>query len=220
MTLPVADVLTRTDDLLTDEDRTRWPVEERIRWMNEAMGAILTRRPQAFARTEFMALAQGTAQTIPGGGSQLLDVVRNIGPEPENKPGKAIRRTDRQLLDDSDPDWHTAKPVNAIRHYTFDDRAPRQFYCYPPAQAGVRVEVSYSRLPAPIAESDENGSLDIGPEYLEAVVNYVCYRCNAKDSEYAAPVMAASFYQAFEASLGIKSQTEAAASPNQPTNSV
>jgi hypothetical protein len=220
MALPVADVLTRTDDLLTDKDRIRWPVDERIRWMNEAMAAILTRRPQAFATTQVMTLAPGTAQAIPGEGSQLLDVVRNIGPAPASKPGKVIRRTDRQLLDDSDPDWHSAKAASAIRHYTFDDRTPKQFYCYPPAQAGVRVEVSYASLPDPIAENAVSGSLDIGPEYLEAVVNYVCYRCHTKDSEFSASPMAVAFYQAFDAALGIKAQTEAAASPNQPTNSV
>lgn len=218
MTLPVADVLKRTDDLLTDADRVRWPVAERIRWMNEAMGAIMTRRPQAFAKVAVVPLAGGTLQEIPDDGSQLLDVVRNMGSGAT--PGRAIRRTDRQLLDDSAPDWHTAKPKAQIKHYTFDDRTPTHFYCYPPAVAGTHVELSYSRLPTPLAETAENGTLDVGAEYLEAVVNYVCYRCNTKDSEYAAPVVATAFYQAFEASLGIKTQTEAAVSPNQPTNSV
>lgn len=216
--LPVADVLKRTDDLLLDADRVRWTTAERIRWMNEAMGAILTRKPTAFSVTKTISLIAGTRQTIDG--DMLLDVVRNVGPEPDNKPGKAIRRTDRQLLDDSDPDWHKAKPRAEIRHYTFDDRASDEFYCYPPALAGTRVEIMQAELPAQVAETNDAASLDIGFEYLEAVVNYVVYRCNSKDSEYAAPATAAAFYQAFEAALGIKSQSENAASPNQPTNSV
>lgn len=219
MALPVADVLKRTDDLLTDEDRVRWTVAERIRWANEAMGAILTRRPAAFASRVVLQLAEGTFQQLAASDSQLLDVVRNMGAN-GTTPGKVIRRTDRQLLDDSDPDWQTAKSAAQIKHFTFDDRAPTIFYCYPPAKAGIQVEALVSRLPAPVAETDEAASLDIGSEYLEAVVNYVCYRCNSKDSEFAAPAVATAFYQAFEAALGIKSQTEAAASPNQPTNSV
>ena len=71
-----------------------------------------------------------------------------------------------------------------------------------------------------LAEDATGGSLDIGAEYQEAVVNYVAYRCNTKDSEFAAPAVATAFYQAFEASLGIKTTTQAAASPNQPGNSV
>jgi hypothetical protein len=216
--LPVADVLSRTDDLLLDADRVRWTSAERIRWMNEAMGAILTRRPAAFSITKSIALVAGTRQTI--GGQMLLDVVRNIGPDPDNKPGKAIRRTDRQLLDDSDPDWHKAKPKGEIRHYTFDDRSPKEFYCYPPALAGTRVETMEAELPASVAENNEAATLGIGREYLEAVVNYVCYRCNTKDSEYASPASAIAFYQAFETALGLKGQSENAASPNQPTNSV
>ena len=216
--LAVADVLTRTDDLLGDVSRIRWTAAERIRWMNEAMGAILTRRPQAFSITKTIALAAGSLQTIDG--EMLLDVVRNIGAAPDNKPGKAIRRTDRQLLDDSAPDWHTTKPAATIRHYVFDDRASKQFYCYPPALAGTRVETLQAELPAAIAETDTTGTLGIGREYLEAVVNFVCYRCHTKDSEYSATALAVAFYQAFEAALGIKNQTENAASPNQPGNSV
>lgn len=217
MALPVADVLTRTDDLLLDAGRTRWTLAERIRWMNEAMGAILTRKPNAFAKVRTIALAAGTRQEIEG--DTLLDVVRNMGTN-GTTPGKAIRRTDRQLLDDSDPDWHTSKPKAVVKHYTFDDRAPKVFYTYPPAVAGAQVETLQAVLPTPIAETASTGSLDVGAEYLEAVVNYVCYRCHTKDSEYAVSAMAVAFYQAFESSLGIKTQTEAAASPNQPSNSV
>jgi hypothetical protein len=216
--LPVADVLTRTDDLLTDPDRIRWTASERIRWMNEAMGAILTRKPSAFSKSVVLTLIEGTKQAIPASGSMLLDVVRNIGAN--NAPGKAVRRTDRQLLDDTDPDWHTSKKKAEIKHYTFDDRAPSIFYCYPPALAGTKVEILHAELPSAIAETAITGTLDIGMEYLEPVVNYVAYRCNSKDSEYAAPAVAAAFYQAFEASLGVKNQSEAASSPNQPTNSV
>jgi len=215
--LAVADVLTRTDDLLIDAGRTRWTAAERIRWMNECMGAILTRRPSAFSKSVVVTLAAGTKQEIAG--DMLLDVPRNMAADGV-KPGKSIRRTDRQLLDDSDPEWHTGKPAAAIKHYTFDDRLPKQFYCYPPAIAGTKVETHQSVLPAPIADTATTGNLDIGAEYLESVVNYVCYRCHTKDSEFAVSAMAVAFYQAFEASLGIKTQMQAAASPNQPTNSV
>lgn len=215
--LPVADVLKRTDDLLNDSDRVRWTAAERIRWMNEAMGAIITRKPSAFSNAVVVTLVAGTRQEIAG--DMLLDVTRNMASDGVT-PGRSVRRTDRQLLDDSDPDWHKAAQSGTIKHYTFDDRQPSQFYCYPPAIAGTKVETQQSVLPASITESATTGNLDIGPEYLEAVVNYVCYRCNAKDSEFASPVMAAAFYQAFEAALGNKVQTEVSASPNQPNNSV
>lgn len=213
--IAVSDIAARVAYLLIDPDHIRWSMTELIAWMNESAGAILTRRPAAFARRSVVSLEAGTLQTVDG--VMLLDVVRNFAAN-GTTPGAVIRRTDRQLLDDSDPDWHTSKPKAVVKQYTYDDRTPQIFYVYPPVTAGVKVEVLDAALPPTV--SAETDSLAIGSEYLEAVVNYVCYRCNTKDSEYASPALAISFYQAFETALGIKSQTQAAASPNQPGNSV
>lgn len=213
MALSVPELFSRIDDLLSDFDRVRWPEPERLRWANESMGAILTRRPQAFSRREIVGLVAGAAQSIPAGGAMLLDVVRNMGANGET-PGRAIRRTSRIILDDAARDWYSMTPSAVIKNFTFDERLPEGFYVYPPAVSGTKVEIVYTKLPAVV--TDTTGSFDIGPEYMEAVVNYVCYRCNVKDSEYAnGAQVAMGFYQAFEASLGLKSQTEVASSPNQ-----
>lgn len=224
MPIPVSDILKRTDDLLLDEvgddgDRVRWPNAERIRWANDAMGAILNRKPGALAQRVVHALAAGTYQALQANGSMLLDVVRNIGADGV-APGLPVRRTDRQLLDDSDPTWHQAKPKVTIKHFTFDDRTPKVFYVYPPAIAGTKVELLHAALPAAVAEDDLDGSFDIGAEYLEAVVNFVCYRAFSKDSEFANAAIAGGYYQAFEAALGMKAAADINASPNQPGNSV
>lgn len=219
MPVTVQVMLLSTDDLLLDKGRARWTVAERIRWGNEALGAILTRRPEALARRTVHALVAGTYQTIPEDGAVFLDITRNMAADGMT-PGSPVRRTDRQLLDDSDPNWHKAKAKAEIKHYTFDDRVPKVFYCYPPAIAGAKVELLDAALPEPVAEDDENGDFQIGAEYLEAMINYVCYRCNSKDSEFANAQVATAFYQAFEAALGIKTNTSVRASPNQPTNSV
>lgn len=213
MALLVTELFHRIDDLLLDFDRVRWPETERLRWANEAMGAILTRRPQAFSRREVVPLVAGAAQNVPAGGSLLLDVVRNMGIDGAT-PGRAIRRTSRTILDDADRDWYTRTSSAEIKNFTFDERLPEGFYVYPPAVAGTNVEIVYTRLPATVTDQVA-GSFDIGPEYMEAVVNYVCYRCNSKDSEFSTPNVATAFYQAFEASLGLKTQTETASSPNQ-----
>lgn len=217
MQLTMQAVDERVSDLLIDQDRVRWTEEERVRWANEAMGAIMTRRPQAFARRIVHALVAGSYQALPADSSQLFDVSRNIASDGVTS-GRSIRRTDRQLLDDSDPDWHMGKLKTEVRQYVYDDRVPKVFYVYPPAVAGTKVELLDAAMPADIASLAD--TLGIGAEYLEAVVNYVCYRCNSKDSEYSNAAVATAFYQAFEAALGLKSQTQAAASPNQPTNSV
>lgn len=215
--LPVSTVFDQVGYLLLDSKHTRFPENELILWTNEAMGAILNRKPAAFSTTTIHELALGTKQEIPADSATFLDVTRNMNGDGLT-PGRAVRRTDRQLLDDTDPDWHTGKARAEIRHYTFDDRVPRVFYCYPPAIAGTKVELVHAKLPPAVASKTE--SLAIAPEYLEAVTNYVAYRANAKDSEYSNPAAATAFYQVFEASLGNKTAGELMASPNQAQNSV
>jgi len=219
MTIRVSDIAVRVGDLLLDEDHIRWPLAEIIRWGNEAMGAILNRHPQAFSRVSVMSLVAGTKQTIPEGGVSLLDVVRNMAADGVT-PAGAIRRSDRQQLDDADPDWHTHKPKKAVRHYMHDDRMPTVFYVYPPVVADVKVELVDTMLPAEVAEDDEDGEFDCRVEYTEAVVNFICYRSLSKDADFANGQLASGYYAAFEAALGVKTQAQMAASPNQPTNSV
>ena len=87
------------------------------------------------------------------------------------------------------------------------------------AAAAERIE-SVGALPDPVLEDNESGEFAIGLEYLEAVVNYVCYRARSKDAEDGQSGDAVAFYGAFEASLGAKNESSNAASPNQPANSV
>lgn len=218
MALIVQDVIARAGDLLMDVALKRWTLAERVRWGNDAMGAILNRKPSAFATREIVSLVAGTYQTIPESGVVLLDVMRNIAANGAT-PGRAIRRTDRQLLDDSDPDWHTRDLKGQVRQFTFDDRAPKIFYVSPPAIDGTKVELMHAALPVP---ADENGSgtFAIGAEYMEAVVNYICYRAKAQDSEQGNATDAQAFYAAFQSALGEQGAAAVASSPNQPTNSV
>lgn len=212
--LPVSEILKRVDDLLLDVDRIRWPLDERIRWINDAPGAIMNRRPAACSETVTVELEEGAIQRI--GGSLLMDVVMNV--KADGSAGRAIRRTDRQQVDDSDPDWQMSRPKSEIMHFIYDDRTPLLWYCYPPAVAGTKVLTV--QVKAPEAVTDEADTLKMNPEYMEAVVNYVCFRCKSKDSEFANGADATVYYQAFEAALGVKTQADLAASPNQPTNSV
>lgn len=217
MPIPVSDILVRVGDLMLDEEHVRWTAEELIRWINDAPSALLARRPAAISRTTVHELVAGTYQTIPDGGVLLLDVVRNMGTDGAT-PGRPVRRSDRQQIDDIDPDWHTATPKVVIQQYTFDDRLPKSFYVYPPAVAGTQVELVDAALPATV--TSESDILDVGAEYIDPIVNYVIYRAHSKDSEFANGAIAGAYYQAFEAALGVKSAVDVNASPNQPGNSV
>lgn len=212
MPILAADLVIRAGQILNDEDNVRWTVLELLEWINDAARETIIRRPAARAVTSVLSLVGGTRQALPADSVELLDVARNIGADGVS-PGRSIRRVDRQLLDDQFPDWHMARPKSSIKHFTFDERSPKIFYVFPPAVAsGVNIEALYSQLPPVIVDAQE--MLDIGAEYLNALLEYVCYRALSKDSEYANGQIAALHYQAFTDAVGTNNQTTTANSPN------
>lgn len=220
MSIAVQDIVDRVTDILVDKDRgdddARWTDAELLRWINDSRTAILTRRPSAGAVVEVMALVEGTLQTIPDDGTQFFDLIRNVSAS--GAPGRAIRRTDRQNLDDDDLYWHAAAKKAEVSQFSFDDRLSHEFFVYPPVVAGTKVLISYAKTPAAVAALTD--VLTFAPEYIEAVVNYVCYRAKSKDSQYANAAEAAAFYGAFNDALGVQAKTASDTSPNQPGNSV
>lgn len=207
MPIRAGDVITRAQLVLNDNDPpyVRWKQPEMFGWLNDAACEVVIRRPAARAVTGIINLVAGAKQAIPAGGLELLDVVRNIS-------GRSIRRTDRQLLDDSAPDWHSMKQSSTVRQFTFDERTPTVFYVYPPAKVGAQIEALYSAAPPAVAKEDDE--LDLDRAYIGPLVSYILYRALAKDSEYANGALAAAHFQAFNEALGANNQMTAAASPN------
>ncbi|SEH89736.1 DUF6682 family protein [Paraburkholderia hospita] len=211
MPILAADLITRAGEILLDEEHLRWKVPELLNWINDAARETIVHRPASGSISAALVLGAGTLQALPANAVELLDVVRNLGAD-GTTPGRSIRRVDRQLLDDQDPDWHSARAKNVIKHYTFDERAPSTFYVYPPAVAGTKVEAMYSRLPPDVAA--EGDSLDMSPEYINALVSYIVFRAMSKDSEYANGQTAALHYQAFLGLVGDQAAQATANSPN------
>lgn len=197
MGIPVSDILKRLDDLMSDDERIRWSQDERIRWINDAGRELVLRRPAARALTQNLTLVAGTLQRTPEGTAQLLDVVRNI--KANGSAGSVIRITDRQIMDDANPDWHSMR-ASTTHHYMQDDRTPTTFYVYPPAVEGAVVEVLLAVPPPPVsAVTDE---IDMRAEFIGPIIDWCLYRMHSKDSEYSQGAVAMQHYSAFVDAIG------------------
>lgn len=199
--IPVSDLLRRFQTIMLDAKSARWSVTEAIDWMNDAASEIVLRRPAARAVTETVALAAGTLQSASSGSAQVLDVIRNMGSD--GRPGRTIRIASRHQIDDIDPDWHHMR-AGATRHYMIDERSPTSFYVYPPAVDGAQVEMLVSKPPPQVKAAGD--TLDLRPEFINAVLNWMMYRAHSKDSEYSQGATAALHYQAFTDAIGAPSQ--------------
>ena len=167
-----------------DRLRARWSETELLDYLNQGFEEAIAIRPEIGAVTATIPLVTGTKQAVPENGVRLLDISRNMDGE---TPGRVIRQVDRDNLDGTDPDWHTAAPASVIWEFTYDPkREPKAFYVNPPAAAGTEIELVYSRVPEYVPVSGWEGELiPLDNIYHAAWVNYVVYRALNKMVDYA-----------------------------------
>lgn len=198
---------------LLDTSNARWTRSELLGWINDGQRQIITMTPSATNKVAVKKLDAGTRQTIPSDGWTLLEVIRYMGPT-GTKPGRAIRVTSRELIDSFNPDWHDDCPTIMPKHYVFDQQDQTIFYVYPPNTGNGYVQLNYSPIPVDLA--NENETLGISDMFETALLDYVLYRANSKDAEYAPGLaLAGGYLQTFMASMGVKAESELKNSPNQ-----
>lgn len=207
----VSDILLRASTLLLDASPqfTRWSQQELVHWVNDAQRAIAKYMPHACSRVDALRLSAGTKQSIeqiaqanviPGDGSaasvvrgsMVLDVVRNMGAS-GSTPGRAVRRVDRETLDQADPNWHAATGKTPIREWSFDPRNPRVFYVNPPVPSATSwwAEVSYLANPSDVSAVS---AISIDDKYTDDILNYVMARAHMKDAEFSGNAQLASMF--------------------------
>jgi len=212
MPITAQSIIRRATDLLQDQTSVRWPVNELVRWFNDAQRVIIKVRPDAMNTTTTMTLVAGSRQDLDNATlsplpAKLIEITRNMA---ATSTKTAVRLVPRQILDAQTPGWHNLAGSVNILHYMYDPRDPKTFYVYPPATTSAQLEVMYSAYPTDITEpasgatyTDVTGNLSLPDIYADDMLNLIMYRCYSKDSEYAGNVERAGAYlNTATASLG------------------
>lgn len=203
------DVITRASDLLFDQGNVRWPVDELIRWINDAQREIIGYRPDLGATTEMVSLQAGAKQDLKGSPTsaiRIIEVTRNAN-------GDAIRITQMENLTAYNPGWASAPQSGTIKNYMFNEATPTVFWVYPPATAGTQVEVSYLKMPTAIVNAGD--TLSIPDTFFNPVLDYVLFRAMSKDAEAGSlSQRALNHLNTFKGYFGDKAQIDMVVSPN------
>lgn len=222
----VVDIVKRAQTILQDTTATRWPLVELQYWLNDAYKEIVIFRPDANAASADVTLAAGARQRGQDVGSinlpnllRVLDVVRNTHASSDKR---AIRRTDRKILDDQRPTWYSDTSTFSIQHFIYDDRNPHEFLVYPPASAGATVEIVYSSVPTAhtltetqLGNTATTETIRLDDIYANCLLDYILYRAYSKDAEYAGNgARATGHYTAFTTALGTKTTVDVNVSPS------
>lgn len=220
-TVKVVDLISRVRTLLQDATGVRWSSLELQGWLNDAYRATLTLRPDSNTLVGEFTCVAGPRQNITSTFSdaeRLVSVSRNTA---STSAKGAVHATSRVSLDSMLPNWYGGTQSVNIELYTFDPRTPKEFLVYPPATTAARLEVSYAQVPAPHAltqtQLDSSATTEvirIADIFADALVDYVLYRAYSKDGDVAgSAARAVAHFQAFQNTLGVGSQTNAASQP-------
>lgn len=205
-TITVNSLLERVNQRLIDPGWVRWPRQELLDYLNDAVRAIVLRRPDASTSYQTFTCVAGTRQTLPPEAVRLIEVVRNVG-------SSAVRFVPRATLDESYPDWQKGQSARRAAGYVYDERDPKTFWLYPGVRSGVEVELIVSVTPGMVtlAQVDSMVTLPLDDVYFNPIYDFILFRAHSKDAEHDANAqLANSHFQAFGLALGEKMQTDSA----------
>jgi hypothetical protein len=220
-TVKVVDLISRARTILQDTTSVRWALSELQWWLNDGYRETLIFRPDSNTLTGEFTCVAGPRQVLAStfsAASRLISVVRNTATT-SNKYG--VRLVDKRVLDDQRKGWYTETPTVSIEEYVFDARQPREFMVYPPATTAARLEVVYAQVPSPhtltaeqLGSSETTEVIRIDDTFANALLDYMLFRAYTKDSEQQGnAARAVAHYQAFQNSLGVSAQVNAASQP-------
>lgn len=222
MTIAAQSIIRRCVETLQDNTSIRWPVNELVRYMNDGQREIVLHRPDSMRTNAAVSLVSGSRQSLPVGGTKLIEVVRNSA-----GAKRAVRQVNREILDAQLPGWHALAGVTEVLHFTYDPRDPTTFYVYPPAAAsGASVDLVYSAMPSDITEPADGaqytavtGNVSVPDIYGNVLQDYILYRAYTKDSEYAGnSARAQAHYTQFANALGLEIKATVAVAPQTSGN--
>ena len=190
---------------LQDVTGKRWP--DAADCLNRAADEIAIHRSDLFANTVTHDLQQGARQALPEGALRLVEAICN-------QDGTPVTLCEsRREMDMAAPGWMKSAPRGQVRQYLYDLREPTAFYVWPPALAGIKLDMIVTRRPAHLG-ADGAGSIDLDPIYEGALLKGGVWQAMSRDAEYAenaAVVQAA--YATFAATLTGDIRTSLIASP-------
>lgn len=208
--MKVSGLLALLKDSLTDADSVAWSQPTLVMYLNQALLALVSVRPDASEFTTILTLSAGSKQALPADGLRLLSIFRNTNAAGAYV-GPIVRHIERTSLDDLNASWMQEAPSEFCQEYWYDERAPRQFWTNP-VIAGARVEASLCRVPPTMTSPDD--TLPVDDVFVPALREWILYLAWGRDDETSpTSARAADHRNTFFNLLGLKEQADAKSSP-------
>lgn len=211
-TIACSVIVNRAAKTLFDETNVRWPATELLDYFNAALTWLVLNKPDAYVQIGQITLAAGPLQTLPAGGTLVMNVLENLGAN-GTTVGKPIRQIERNELDHNNPDWLT-QTGDSVLHWTFDKRDPKHFYVFPQPVGTWYVRALWSATPPRVTNVGD--ALPVDDLYETPLSYFVIGYALLKNSKSGDAAKAGSYLAMASNLIGLKMQMQAAFSPVDP----
>lgn len=201
MALNVNAITDRAAGILQDVGSIRYSVADLVKYLSDGQRRTVILRPDLAAVTDKFDIVAGSRQTTENGVLRMVDVIRNVSST--NVYGRAIRRVDRAMMDQEDPNWLRHAASSVIEHWMYDaEKDPHVYWLYPAPKNAVTMKIEASVVFDP-PECTIGGALTIDPMFHEPLIDYVVARAVLRDSEFGDQMNRAQFHaQAWATGIG------------------
>ena len=208
----VTEVVKMLQSMIADMS-ARITSESVVSALNMAARAVVTHRPEARVKSQFMVVKGGQLEhDLPEGSHRLIDVnfsLRRLGAKSE--PARAnVSLASKNLFDSRLPNWPDPVDVDRVTHFFYNPDVPGKVIFYPVPKADIQVSVSLAMLPAPLplnanVYGNSNTDIELSNEYTNAVFHYAMYHLMSADDEDAQNEQTANHHlQMFAQVLNVK----------------
>lgn len=197
MAITAQTIIDRAETTLLDTTNVLWSATELLDYLNAGISAIVAAKPDVSVTTGNITLSANTPkQTLPTGGIQLLDIIRNAA-----SPYTAIRQIERNHLNHIDVDWANTTG-SVVKHFSYDKRNPKVFWVYPVPSSGISIEAVYAVMPTRLTLASEN--IPIDDIYENALYFFILALAYAKNAKRGDLFKAQAYFGAFANSIGVR----------------
>jgi hypothetical protein len=180
-----------------------WPPSVVIPYLNLGLLEAINLKPSCNPVSRTLTLVGGSAQSLPAGDLQLIEVI-------SNSQGGAVDSVMQDRIDNLLPNWQAQEwKDNYVQQVILDPRNPKVFYVFPPQPVPPvdKLNVIVSTTPALLTA--DTGIFPLDHSYWPAMVEYGIYRCLKESTTIPnAQAKADACYKAFMTGLGIKAEQE------------
>ena len=216
MPVLISGLIRRAARIVQDVAAVRWDEPEWLDWFNDGRRELAIARPTEFARRLAVALERGTLQSLPAEAFQLLRVDCNLVSQSPRTPGRAVTQVDHMVINTMHPRWQEGEVFpfeGQAKHYVYNQSEPGTFYVFPGNDGTGTIELSAAVLPNDATAVGE--AIGVRDVFANALLDYMLYRAFSKDADHPGNAeRATTHYSMFASAVGLRTTTEAQASPN------